>query len=68
MITLQCTYNLCLAPGGVLNFHFGRGVLPEESKMGACRMDRHQIWGLAELIFLTTTLLAELILCPNEAS
>ena len=50
LIILHSGGNRMEAPG-VLNFHFGRGVRPEEPKMKACRMHRRQIWGLADLIF-----------------
>ena len=48
---IQYPHKSLLSGGGVLNFHFGMDVRPEGPKMGACRTDRRQIWGLAELIF-----------------
>ena len=49
---LQVGGLLCPVPGvGVLNFHFGMSVWPKGPKIGAYRMDCHQILGLGELIF-----------------
>ena len=42
---------------GVLHFGLGMGEQPVGLQMGACRMDRCQIWGLAGLIFFLTKVL-----------
>ena len=54
--------------GGVLNFGLDRGERHKGPKIGACKTDWRQIWGLVKLIFLTKCCFQNWLLDQIETS